>query len=583
MLISALLPTINAWASWNALSPPLGEGWGNILELAANRKTRDGFVVFTTKGIALSTDGGYSFEFRSNGFGEVFNAVVQDLENPMWFWASGRSSLWRSRDFGFSWEPAKRLAIDGDMDYWLIKAAFAERGLLFAFRIEGYVSGTDAFYMELSTDEGRSWNPTTYVMGERGSLEIGLTNDDFYVLTVGMGGYESTLLTSTDAGVSWRFPTFPIKNPVSDCMQLTLGGPERDQLYLAYGYGAKTLYLYRSTDAGETWASAEGNLAHYGIELEKVRWVLCLGNGELLYVNDNHRLPVTTPVKRSRDGGGTWLPASWGYPAAAVPKSNMVSPWWSPGSAFRLISTPDTGLRLYRWEPSNEPPVIVMGGWSPDHISSAVGATVSISAYVVDPNDDQVSVELLYQGMPTGVILEDAGNGYYAIDVPIGPGQIQPGYYMLELCATDAAGTKSMVWPYVESEGRSEASGYAAVVPPFLASGYDSQSRPSIACAGWCFTGTLGSDWNLANLAAFVSGPSGPDETNVVELCWQGMGTGVFLRQNYLGDFSEYEGIYGYSFFDTSDYPPGSYYVELQARDANGNSSGLWPYLEVEP
>ena len=75
----------------------------------------------------------------------------------------------------------------------------------------------------------------------------------------------------------------------------------------------------------------------------------------------------------------------------------------------------------------------------------------------VTGEDPIKTVELYYQGLPTGVYLYDngrnddfgAGDNIFGLSVYIEPGVLEPGVYPFQLRATDSEGSRSDLWPYL--------------------------------------------------------------------------------------------------------------------------------------
>lgn len=101
-------------------------------------------------------------------------------------------------------------------------------------------------------------------------------------------------------------------------------------------------------------------------------------------------------------------------------------------------------------------PQIFLGGYWNSTLSQTNSGTLEMMAFVTDPNGDASSVEVLLNGMPTGLFLDESspfafgpGNGLYGLQIPgVDP---LPGVsqLLLEMEARDLAGNTSGLWPYL--------------------------------------------------------------------------------------------------------------------------------------
>lgn len=104
----------------------------------------------------------------------------------------------------------------------------------------------------------------------------------------------------------------------------------------------------------------------------------------------------------------------------------------------------------------DEIPYIMVGGYWDTQVSATTGGDITLVCYVMDPQNDPVTVELYFGGQPTGVLLDDfaqpfpAADNVFSLNVPVrAPDLIPAGQYLLELVATDSKGNKSDMWPYL--------------------------------------------------------------------------------------------------------------------------------------
>lgn len=108
-------------------------------------------------------------------------------------------------------------------------------------------------------------------------------------------------------------------------------------------------------------------------------------------------------------------------------------------------------------------PEILLAGYWGTEITTRFGGQLRLLAYVVDPDGprDIESVEMYFMGVGTGALLYDDGlhGDIGAFDEVFGVTIVLPplpsfyaASYLFELVATDKAGHKSAMWPYLSIE-----------------------------------------------------------------------------------------------------------------------------------
>ncbi len=125
----------------------------------------------------------------------------------------------------------------------------------------------------------------------------------------------------------------------------------------------------------------------------------------------------------------------------------------------------DIGVHTPPWyagafsEPGSDdgPDIQLAGYW--DTIIDEQGGEMTIIAYVTDPQGQQdvEKVEIYAGGTATGLLLKDdgasgdfnPGDGIFGYRIPLAPGELPEGYYLLELRASDREQNKSELWPYL--------------------------------------------------------------------------------------------------------------------------------------
>ena len=200
----------------------------------------------------------------------------------------------------------------------------------------------------------------------------------------------SYLSSSDDLGKTWTEPEaygvkFPegTDNAVKQIWQIALGHPdEPDTLYC----GVEPAALFKSTDAGETWALVQGLYDHP----HRSQWMpggggLCLhtilpdpSNSQRLFVAIS-----TGGVYRTDDGGENWQPRNQGVRAQFLPPDQQYPEWgqcvhkiaFHPSNPKRMFLQNHWGL--YRSED---------GGDSWSDVAKGVPSDFGF-AMEVDPND----------------------------------------------------------------------------------------------------------------------------------------------------------------------------------------------------
>ncbi len=242
-------------------------------------------------------------------------------------------------------------------------------------------------------------------------------------------------------------------------------------------------------------------------------------------------------------------------------------------------------------------PQIMLGGYELVQNSDQT-LQVTMRAYV--PDDDVQSVEIYLNGQPSGIQLLDngfmndyaAGDGIYGFYVPSLQKHLVESAVLLELVATDAAGNRSLTWPYLTCLAQSATAygydGYKADAGWELARllamhGQDIPRRkgagdPQILFAGYWDTQLSYDRGGRLTILAYVQAAAG---VKSVELYYLGAPSGIKLKDDGIsGDFTAGDGVYGYTLsFAPFELPSFVLLLEIVAEDNAGNRSVLWPYL----
>jgi len=251
--------------------------------------------------------------------------------------------------------------------------------------------------------------------------------------------------------------------------------------------------------------------------------------------------------------------------------------------------------------PMGVAPAILMAGYYTSYISARTGGTLNILAYIPDAQRDTSRVEVLYAGIPTGLLLVDdglngdfaAGDQVYGLRLAINAGLPQTNF-LLSLQATDAAGNQSLIWPYYHSMGcqplifqpnAGKPYTYAPVIEPWWSNGQiaGSADAPRIWIAGYMDGVNSDLMGGSFTLIALVQDPQGLEDIDRVMFYYDDIDTTVQLFDDGAsGDFAAGDGIYGaQATIPREALAAGTYLIQLKAFDTEGNASDLWPYLAV--
>ena len=109
----------------------------------------------------------------------------------------------------------------------------------------------------------------------------------------------------------------------------------------------------------------------------------------------------------------------------------------------------------YQMTSATTGPTIFMAGYLNTRLTQNLGGTVTLVA--VDADRNITDIEILYDGIQTGIFLKDDGlngdfgpaDGVFGIEFDLSPDDLPPGMYFLQLLPRNAAGDTGPVWPYL--------------------------------------------------------------------------------------------------------------------------------------
>jgi hypothetical protein len=198
-------------------------------------------------------------------------------------WA-GTQSLCFSLDTGKNWQKSSFTSFSGITDISIFDSLHV-------------LVGTQSDGVFLSEDAGLTWNnvlPSNGVTYDRVSF-----NGSASIMHV-LEYEESTLFTSTDAGVSWNSENIPGVgfNGINEGLTFAIGSDKTIYVFSSGGW------INSSSDLGVTWS---GNRGGTGSDSQGLAVDSCDVN-KLYLVNENtkNRTNNTTEINVSPNGGSTW-------------------------------------------------------------------------------------------------------------------------------------------------------------------------------------------------------------------------------------------------------------------------------------
>jgi len=286
-------------------------------------------------------------------------------------------------------------------------------------------------------------------------------------------------------------------------------------------------------------------------------------------------------------------------------------------SISNLVRVPQGSYHAVRWSynpTANRRPVIVEAGFLDTKVSESEGGLFRAIAYVVDPDglSDLQSVQLFYNGLPSGLFLVDDGtsgdavakDSLFTLQAGIEPG-MPAGQHRVSLVAVDAAGLKSVEWPYVEVgasrsaqrrslEGARSFQNEAAMLsterimrqclldslPQSCSLG---ASAPVIMAGGFGFTDISSAAGGQLALYAHVE--SFGEGVEKIEASLEGGAPlGMFLHDDGVGgDAVAGDGQFTFQCALGGGVAPGRYLIELVGTTSAGAQSLVFPYVTVTP
>lgn len=261
--------------------------------------------------------------------------------------------------------------------------------------------------------------------------------------------------------------------------------------------------------------------------------------------------------------------------------SNQTDHVWLP-SEHTYISGPDVALRG---------PTILAAGFEPSSFSSSEGTELSIKCYVDHPAGPSAveRVELLYDDISTGIVLNDsgesgdaaAGDSVFSYELTLSSYAISQASYLLSIAAWDYDGNRSSDWPFIPGE-TSFRSTPRAIAGGVLSVTMSETTHPQIKLSGASVRKLDPDGPAYLRLIALVAHPEGPSAIQRVSVLFEGLDSGLVLKDDGMsGDDLAGDSIYSMAMEVPAVNSRNGAVLELIATDTDGNASDLSPYLWV--
>jgi hypothetical protein len=367
--------------------------------------------------------------------------------------------------------------------------------------------------------------------------------------------------------------------------------------------------IYRVTADGSDLVSTHvgGQFSASGAIAPGSRYVVAIHGNRLLTfgeqptvtptptITDTPEFTFTPTITPTASPSPTASPTSTGVTTTSTPTFTPTeTPVTLPPTETPTVTPTRTPTRQPTTPPVRKRPLVFMAGYMNSNLTYSRGGALEMLCWVNDPNGFAVQlVHFSVAGSSQRVALNalDRNLGVFNYWLDLGGG-IPPAHYLFEITATDRDGRKSHPWPYLHILANPNA---APEPPPAVETwrvameralnGARGPNDPVVLVAGYHDTVLSATGGGTLRIVAAVSDPQ--NDVAVVRLLAGGQPTGIVLRDDGAhGDFAPNDGVYGY----TAPFRPGelagavgTYLLEIQAEDAEGNRSEIWPYLWVWP
>jgi len=307
-----------------------------VVSLAIDPQSSATVFAATGSGIYRTRDGGATWE--PSGLAGIQCSVVQfDPTNPQVLYAGSEDGLYRSRDGGLHWQ---RLDIGGGGSPYVFSIGVGSDSRT--------VYASPAIGLVRSSDGGDHWT----------GVSRGLPRASVFALAApansdGTDFYASgaSVFRTRDGGRTWSDPG---NAGLSSYLTDLVVDPRNPETLFGSGVG-----VFRSTDGGASWSSRGlDDLIVYRLALDPHR-------ADTLYAGISPNTPTApSGIRRSFDGGRTWVDASDGLPTDALVRDFAFDPT-TQGTLFAAVSSFVGTNAVFRstnsggfWSPVLEAPIV---------------------------------------------------------------------------------------------------------------------------------------------------------------------------------------------------------------------------------
>ena len=262
--------------SWNIIGPG-GGGWLTTIEISSDNPNVV-YVGCDVGGIYKSTDNGVSWQIINNG---LTNYIVQDIaidpQTSSTLYAATQGGVFKSTDKGDTWvikrngfpptskwsftSPIAEIIVD-PVNPNIVYAGVGMPPVMFEHNEQNWIIVEEKGVIYKSTDYGESWSKIQNTGININALiySMAIDHNDPTVLyaTTEYGVYKST-----DAGNTWQSKSTGL--PHLNTRNIIIDPTNLDVLYVTIwatpGSDSWEGGVYKSTDAGESWAAKNVGLA----------------------------------------------------------------------------------------------------------------------------------------------------------------------------------------------------------------------------------------------------------------------------------------------------------------------------------
>lgn len=308
----------------------------------------------TGGGVWRTTDGGRSWENISDGyFGGSIGAVeVAQSDHNVIYVGGGEQTVrgnvssgygvWKTEDAGKTW---KSLGLDKSRHISRMRVHPTDHNIVYAAVMGNLYKPTEERGVYKSTDGGETWKKVLFANDMAGAVDLTFDPNNPRILyastwriertpySLNSGGEGSALWKSTDSGETWT----EISNNEGFATD-TLGiigvavSPQNSNRVWAMVENKEEGGLYRSEDAGKTWALVNSDRSLRQRAWYYTRVYADTNDEDVVYV-------LNVSYHKSTDGGKT-------FESSNAPHGDHHDLWIAPEDSNRMIMADDGGAQV---------------------------------------------------------------------------------------------------------------------------------------------------------------------------------------------------------------------------------------------